>query len=271
VARQLPQPDRNRLSVLSALVLLSYTLLRIVELPALSTDFSILGLLLRFEINTRNVILTLAAALTAAGADWLIGAHPWREPGRSTREHWVMPSLAALGVGAILARLPTGPAWWVGLGFSAALIIAILATEFVVSEADDPRYDAAALGLAALAYLFLVGALFAIRATGLRATFAVPMVFLASGAVSWRLLKLELPKTHVALYAALVGFLLAQISWGLHYWPMSPVRFALIIALAGYLATGTSRAHLRRELGRATRVEFSLVGVVALAAILALT
>jgi hypothetical protein len=271
VARQLPQPDRNRLSVLSALVLLSYTLLRIVELPAPRAEFTVLGLLLRFEINTSNVILTLAAALTAAGADWLIGAHPWREKGRSTREHWVMPSLAALGVGAILARLPMGPAWWMGLGLSAALVIAILATEFVVSEADDPRYDAAALGLTALAYLFLVGALFAIRATGQRATFAVPMVFLASAAVAWRLLKLELPKTHVALYAGIVGLLLAQISWGLHYWPITPLRFALLLGLAGYLATGVTRAHLRGELGRASRVELSIVGAVALAAILALT
>jgi hypothetical protein len=45
----------------------------------------------------------------------------------------------------------------------------------------------------------------------------------------------------------------------------------MLIALAGYLVTGTARAHLRHELGRATRMEFSLVGVVALAAILALT
>ena len=259
------------MSVLSALVLLSYTLLRIVELPASRAEFSVLGLLLRFEINTRNVMLSLAAALTAAGADWLIRAHPWREPGRSTREHWVMPGLAALGVGAILARLPMGPIWWLGLGLSAALLIAILATEYIVSEADDPRYDGAALGLTTLAYLFLVGALFAIRATGQRATFAVPLVFLASGAVAWRLLKLELPRRLVAIYAALVGLVLAQISWGLHYWPITPLRFALILGLAGYLATGITRALLREELGRVAQAEFSIVGVLALVIILMLT
>jgi len=271
VLRQPPQPDRNRLSVLSALVLLSYTLLRIVELPALRAEFSVLGLLLRFEVNTRNVMLTLAAALMGAGADWLIRAHPWREPGRTTREHWVMPGLAALGVGAILARLPMGPTWWAGLGLSAVLLIAILATEFIVSEADDPRHDGAAIALATLAYLFLVGALFAIRATGQRATFAVPLVFLATAAVAWRLLKLELPDRHLALQAALVGGVLAQISWGLHYWPMTPLRYALILGLGGYLATGIARAHLREEFGRAARVEYSIVGAVALALILVLT
>jgi hypothetical protein len=64
---------------------------------------------------------------------------------------------------------------------------------------------------------------------------------------------------------------LAQISWGLHYWPIPPLRFALILGLAGYLATGTTRAILRDELGRTARAEFSIVGVIALAAILALT
>lgn len=259
------------MSVLTALVLLSYTLLRIVEIPASRAEFTLLGLLFRFEFNTRNVMLTLAAGLTAAGADWLIRAHPWREPGRSTREHWVMPGLAALGVGAILARLPMGPAWWVGLGLSAGLLIAVLATEFIVSESDDPRYDGAALGLATLAYLFLVGALFAIRATGQRATFAVPLVFLATAAVAWRLLKLDLPERRVALHAGLVGVVLAQVSWGLHYWPMTPLRFALILGLAGYLVTGIVRAQLREDFGRAARVEFSIVGAVALAVILVLT
>ncbi len=259
------------MSVLSALVLLSYTLLRIVELPALRADLTVLGLLLRFEVNTRNLMLTLTAALTAAGADWLIRAHPWRATGRSTREHWVLPGLAALGVGAILARLPMGPTWWLGLGLSAVLLIAILATEFIVSEADDPRHDTAALVLATLAHLFLVGALFAIRATGQRATFAVPLVFLSTGAVAWRHLKLELPERRVALQASLVGVVLAQISWGLHYWPLTPLRFALILGLANYLATGIAGAYMREEFGRAARVEFSLVGAVALAAILVLT
>jgi hypothetical protein len=272
VSRQLPQPDGNRLSVLSALVLLSYTLLRIVELPAVSAGFGVFGLLLRFEVNTRNVMLTLASAMTAAGADWLIRAHPWREPGQSTREHWVLPGLAALGVGAILARLPMGPAWWAGLGLSAVLLIAILATEFIVSEAEDPRHDAAALVLATLAHIFLVGALFAIRATGQRATFAVPLVFLATAAVAWRLLKLDLPeRPKVALQAALIGAVLAQISWGLHYWPITPLRFALILGLADYLATGIARSYMREEFGRVVRLEFSLVGALALAAILVLT
>ena len=39
----LPQPDRNRLSAMTALVALTYTLIRIVVLPSLQTEFEIVA------------------------------------------------------------------------------------------------------------------------------------------------------------------------------------------------------------------------------------
>jgi hypothetical protein len=271
MAQELPQPDRNRLGVVMALVLLTYALLRVVVLPSLTAEVRLLGLIVRVEFNTRFVMLTLAAALTIAGADWLIRAHPWLEPGESTREHWVIPGLAALGVGAILARIPEGPAWWLGLLLAAALLAAVLATEFIVVKDEDPRYDGASVGLTALAYLLLVGSLFAIRATGLRATFAIPLFFLASTAVSWRLLHLQQPHTPMWRYAALIGLIIAQLAWGLHYWPVSPLREALVLGLGVYLGMGLALAHERQEFDRGTTIELSSVGAIALAAILILS
>jgi hypothetical protein len=271
MAPELPRPDRDRLSVLTALVLLTYTLLRIVVLPSLQAEVSLLGIAIRVEFNTRFVLLTLAAALTAAGTDWLIRAHPWWQPDRATRVHWVIPGMAALAIGAVLARIPEGPTWWLGLGLAAALLAALLVTEFVVFDPDDPRYDGASVGLTALAYLLLVGSLFALRATGMRATLSIPLVFLACSAVAWRLLQLQQPEKPVLRYALLVGVGAAEIGWGLHYWPISPLRMALLLGLGVYVATGLSLAHLRRQVGRATWMEYSVVGSLALAAILIFT
>lgn len=44
MARELPQPDRDRLSALSALVLLTYALLRVVVLPTPAVELRLLGL-----------------------------------------------------------------------------------------------------------------------------------------------------------------------------------------------------------------------------------
>jgi len=262
--RELPQPDRDRLSVLTALVLVAYILTRVVVLPPATAEVRLLGLLVRVQVNTLSVMLALAGALAAAGADWLIRAHPWHPAGQSTRQHWIVPGLAALGAGAILARIPEGPAWWIGLGLAAVLLLTVLVTEFVLVDADDPRYDGAAIGVTALAYLLLAGSLYAIRASGLRATFAIPLIFLAATSVAWRLLLLDGPRPGTLAYAFVIGLAAAQIAWGLHYWPIAPLRWALMLGLAVYVGTGLIQAHLRGGIDRAARFEFSAVAVLAL-------
>ncbi len=262
--RELPQPDRDRLSVLTALVLVAYILTRVVVLPALAADVRILGLLIRVQINTLSVMLALAGALAAAGADWLIRAHPWHKPSQSTRQHWIVPGLAALGAGAILARIPEGPAWWIGLGLAVVLLLTVLVTEFVLVNSDDPRYDGAAIGVTALAYLLLAGCLFAIRASGLRATFAIPLIFIAATAVAWRLLLLDGPRPTTFSYALVIGLAAAQIAWGLHYWPIAPLRSALVLGLAVYIGTGLVQAHQRGGIDLPARFEFAAVTILAL-------
>ena len=251
---------------MAALVLLTYTLTRLVVLPSLSAEFSLLGLIVRFEFNTQSVMLTLAAALTTAGAAWLLRSHPQATTQRSTVEHWVIPGLAALGVGAILSRVPPGVGLGVGLALAAALLIAVLVAEFIVFDPTDPRYDAAALGLRALAYLLLIGAIFAVRATGVRAAFAVPILLIGSSAVSWRLLRLGAPQVRVLRYALLIGIVTAQLSWGLHYWPTSPLKQALILGLAAYLGEGFILAHLKEGITAARALELAILAALSLVA-----
>lgn len=259
------------MSVLTALVLLTYALLRVAVLPAVSAEFTLLGLMVRLNADTSLILLTLAGTLTAAGADWLIRSHPWWKPDKPTIAHLVVPAGAAMVIGGILIRIPSGPGWWLGLVLGAALLLSLLATEFIVSDPDDPRYEGASVGLTALAYLLLVAALFALFASGLRATFSVPLVFLACAAVAWRLLTLQQPLTPVATHAAVIGLMASQTAWALHYWPLPPLRAALLLGLGVYLATGLGLAHLRHELRLATGLEFLTLGSLGLVGILLFT
>lgn len=265
--RRLPQPDQNRLSVITALVLLAYILPRVVVLPTVGLDLNLLGLAVRLELNTLVVMLALAGGLAAAGADWLVRAHPYQPSDRSTRSHWIVPSLATLGAGAVLARIPEGLAWWLGLALSAALLLAVLVTEYVVHDDNDLRYDGAAIGLTALCYLLVAGAFFTIRAVGLRAALAIPLVFLVSAAVAWRLLLLQQPRSPAVVYSLLIGLMVAEVAWGLHYWRLTPIRNALILGLAVYILTGLARSHIRGGIDRAARLEFGAVATLGLLAI----
>lgn len=264
-----PRLDRQRLSTLAALVALAYGLIRVVVLPAARADLAVFGLLIRFDFNTPFFMLVLAAALAVAGADWLIRSHPYAAQASPTIEHWVIPGLAALGVGAILARIPNGLPFATGLVLAAGLLVAVVAAEFFVLDVSDPRHDLAAIGLRALAYLLLVGALFAILATGLRAVFAVPLVMASSMSVAWRLIRLGDPAKSAWQHGAIIGLIAAEIAWALHYWWIPPLREALVLGLIVYLATGIVLAQRQGTLDRRRAFEYGVVCVITLAVIFA--
>jgi hypothetical protein len=265
---KLPQPERDRLSALTAIVILIYALLRMVSFPVLSFETSLLGLLLQINLDTPLLFLVLSAALTAAGADWIVRGHPLASDARSTAEHWIIPGLASLGVGAILSELPTGLTLWIALPLAALLLIAVLVGEFIAFNPEDPRYDIARVGLRTLTYLLLVGALFVIHAIDLRAFFLVPLTFFASLAVSYRLQRLEaIAPRRSLLFGLMTATLGAQVSWAFHYWPLSPLKVSLILALWVYLAHGWARSLEQQQAGLSTLIELGLVAGVGLTAI----
>ncbi len=257
------------MSALLALVGLAFISTRLVELPTLQRSFTLLGLLVTLEVNTRLVMLTLAAGLAASGAESLVRAHP-RAVGRPA-EHWLLPGLAALALGTVIVRLPEGPALWLGFATAILLLLAILSAEFVVVDEEDPRFPWAAAGLKALAYLLLVEVYFTLRALDMRAIFAIPLVFGASAAIPWRMFRLSMHPAEAVRYAPLVGALLAQIAWGLHYWPLAPLKGSLLLGVAAYIAIEGMEGHAARDLPPRQIAIHILLAVAALAAILWLT
>lgn len=287
-AHQLPWPDRDQIGALTALVLLAYGLIRIVVLPTWHVEFNLLGLLIRFDFNARTVMVALSGALAAIGSEWVMQSHPLSPSGRQATNRSappvspsrssplqspgarsrVLPGLAALGAGAVLPLLPLGPVWVIGLMAAGGLVFAVLLAEYVALDRDDPRYPAAAAGLRSLGILIVVGVSYAARANSIRAIFAVPAVFAAVSLVSWRSLELEVPRSPAWLYAVACGLLAAQLAWGLHYWPVSPLQMALLVGLVSYLACGLGIANLRGNLRPAVLYEFAVLAVVTLAAVL---
>jgi len=267
-----PIPDRDRLSTLTALVFLTYALVRIVSLPAYEGEFVLFGVLVRIVVNTRLIMLSVAALLTAAGADWLVRSHPAFAAGESTLPHLIVPGLAALGTGAILTRLPQGLALWIGLPFGALILVGVLYAEFLVIDRKDPRFGVASIGLRTLAYMLLAGSIFTMGATGQRAIYGVPVSLAAIFATSWRLELLAGRAMRMAILDALVtGVIGAQILWAAHYWPISPIRVALSIGLLVYLGNGLIDTFRQAESSRGRVIEFAILGLIGYGAIFTLT
>lgn len=266
-----PQPEVDRLSTLAALLLLTFGLIRVIELPSTSFDLTALGLVVPITFNSRSIMLALAVGLSVVGADWLAQTHPRAPAGRRAIERWILPGLASIGIGTLLTRIPEGIGLWLALILAAAVLMSVFLAEFVAIDPEDHRRPLAVIGLEALSYLLLLELSFSMRLLGLRAVFAVPALLLAASATAWRLLRLHQPQRHVLAYGAVIGWGLAQLHWGLHYLPLLPLEGALLLTLFFYLSLGATGAVLGGDPLSDRLPEYALVCLAGLAAILAMT
>lgn len=221
-------PDSNRLGVLAAAVLLTYALTRLVNAPGLILSLQLPGFYFAYPITLGTAMTLMAAGLTASGMDWLLRGHASLQ-GRRTIEHWLLPTLTAFIIGVVLDILPSGILWWVGFTFGAGLLVAVFLAEYVAVDPGAPSYALASAGLTALSYALFLLFLIALRIAGARLFLIVPAVFLAAGLVSLRTLHLRLSARWEFPWAIGIGLVGAQLAAGLHYWPVSPLQFGLIL------------------------------------------
>lgn len=259
------------MSTLAALILLIFGLARIIELPSLQFEIGLFNILIPLTINTRSVMLLLAALLSVLGADWLVQSHPQAPSGRRAIEGWILPGLTALGIGSLLTRLSQGQAVWLGLLLTTLLLLAVFLAEYVSVDPNDPRRALASAGLELLAYVLIFGTAFSFRVIDLRLVFLIPAALLASGAVAWRLFRLHSPDQRSLAHAAVAGWGFSQLAIGLHYWPMMPVRGSLFLLLFFYLEVNLLGSLLEGARSRRRMLELATVATIGSFAILLLT
>lgn len=229
-------PDLDRISTLAATILLAYALSRFINLPARQFDVQLPGIYLVVRFEAQTVVALLVAALTAAGADWLVRDHPaWKKYGGL--EHWLLPALTAWAIGLPLSQAPVGAAWWIGFALGGALLILVLVAEYIVVDPEDVRQPPAAAGLTVVSFaLFLVLAT-SLRFSGLRLFLLLPALALTGMLVSLRALHLRLRGQWAFLPALVVTFITLQLAAALHYWPLPPVSYGLALLGPAYALT----------------------------------
>ncbi len=229
-------PDINRMSVLAATILLAYGLGRFVELPGRTLELQLLGVYIPLQISARTIVSFLVAGLTAAGANWLISDHPQIRK-KSSIEHWILPALTAWVIGLPLYQLPLGILWWGGFLVGGILLTLTLLAEYIAVDPDDVRQPIAAAGLTALSYALFLMLAIALRYSGTRLILILPTLFIASWLVSLRTLHLRLGGKWAIAQSGIIALICAQISASLHYMPLSPISFGLVLLAPTYALT----------------------------------
>jgi hypothetical protein len=229
-------PDSNRIGILTATVLLAFVLTRLVQAPAFSVELQLPGFLLTLPLNISTAMGLLTAGLTATGMDWLLRGHPSLR-GRNTFEWWLLPTLTAFVISVPLSLLPGGMAWWIGFAVIGAFLFFVFIAEYIVVDPGAPFYATSMAGLTAISYtLFFILAV-ALRYSDLRLFLILPGLFIAATLASLRIMHLRLSGRWEFAWALGIAFVCAQLISGLHYWPLTPIQFGLMLTGPLYAMT----------------------------------
>jgi hypothetical protein len=230
-------PEPSRVSVLMAAVLLAFGVTRVLNGPSYPLDLRLGGLDLSFTVNLNSLIILLAAGLTATGMDWLLRTHPSLEKGE-TREHWLLPTVTVLVIGITLSTLPPTAVWWLGFALGAVILLVVFLAEYVVVDPSDLRYPIAASLLSVLAFVIFLILAVALKAASARLIVLAPALFLGAGLAALRSLHLRLNEQWEPAWAIGIGIVIAQLGSALHYLPLTPVRYGLLLLGPAYALTG---------------------------------
>lgn len=265
-------PDRDRLSVITAVIVLAYALARFLELPSREISARLFGSSIGIELNGRLILLIMVAALISTGSETLIRSHPRAKAGYGRNAlHWILPGWTALGLGFLLELAPTGPVWWLGLALSAFFLVIVLVTEYTAVDPDDPAYPTASVGLTALTYIVALALFGWARFTGTRAALSSTFTAALAGLLSLRLLMLNGGGfARSLMYSGMVGLVVGEAMWAMNYWRVVPIGAGLLLLVIFYVSHGLLQQHLTGHLTRRTAIEFAAVGVVGAVIALAL-
>ena len=262
--------DRNRLSVLVAVLLLGSALFRLIELPNQAVNLVLLGSPLQIQVTGAWLLITIVVGLVCTGTNLIVQDHPHlrQHLGRPIYVSWILPGLMAGYSAYLLARTAPLLLWMVGLAAIGVGISLVVSAEYTAVCPDARAYPAARLGLNVLAYLLAFTYFLTIYYTRSRSLITASLTLLAAGLLALDLLSVaEVPLRRSLSFAAIVAIIVGQSTWALNYWQISAWEGGLLLLLIFYVAVNTAHQHLLGHLRASILLELLFVAVVVLLAV----
>lgn len=224
----------DRLSILSAIILLTYALVPLVDIPAINLNWRFLGIFLDINIDFSTYISILVPALAAVGTYWLIETHPDRKKEQYPFLHTILPAITAWTIGLPFTESPLTAERWIIFVMGGALLLTVFFAEFVVVDPTSDRHPIASGILKALSLTLYLLLAIATRSASLRLFLLLPALVIPAFLVLLRTFYLQSGGKWLTGWAAGISIILGQIVVALHYLPFSPLPFGLLLTAALY-------------------------------------
>ncbi len=260
--------NRGRLSVLVALVILSFGLLPLIEAPSTgSVGTSFLGTPLRLDFTAVTLVLLLVTVLTCAGVDQLVREHPRVRRGevRRTFSFLILPAATVLVAAQLLVNITDTSLWILGLSVTAVVLWLTILAEYATIDPEGPLASRARLFLTGMTYLLAVLFFALIWNTRARSSISATLTFLVLLALAFDLLYATGARlSRVLMFAVVIALVLAEGNWAINYWRSNVFIAAVAQLLAFYALIGLAAQHLIDRITRRVLIEFGVVMLIVL-------
>jgi hypothetical protein len=261
-------PIYERISATVSLTMLGLITYFLIELPTRALELTLWGTPLTLVVSRRWLMALLLGGLAATGTRAVVYAHP-ALPRRSSEyalAFWVLPGLLVILATLWLSRLvPSLTGWLAGIGITSIALWFVVLAEYHTIDARDPRYELAHLWLNLVTYAIAFGFGVVIYQGRERSILSATEVMLVSGLLAVSLLRAgPAQASRTWLFAGITALLMAQSTWALNFWRITPLTAGLWLLLIFYLITGLAQQHLLGSLTRRALLEFAAVSLVGL-------
>ena len=259
--------DRNRLSVLVAVLLLGNVLFRFIELPEHVWRLRPLGSPLEIQVTGTWLLVALMVGLVCTGTNLIIHGHPYlvAHPERPIYISWIVPGIMAGLSAYLLAFVSSWHVWIGGLILVAVAISLTIYAEYAAVWPGTPGYPVARLTLNVLAYLLAFLLFVIIYQTRTRSLVTGTLITSVGALFALSLLSgADAPLRRVVLFAGLAGLIVGESTWALNYWQISAWAGGLFLLLVFYIVVNVAHQHLLDRLSVATMIEFAAVAAIVL-------
>lgn len=259
--------DLNRFSVVVATILLAYAIAQFINIPSQNAPLVIGGVIIPLSFNYSTLITIAVAGMTASGTDWILRDHPALGD-KSTIPHLLLPALSAWVLNITLNNMTDSPFRWGMLVIGGFFLFFVIWSEYNALFPEDFRQPISTALLTALSYAMLLALSVSLESSNQRLIIALPVVAIGSGTMSMRVLQMRLSEQWPVLPALGSMLVTSQMAAVLHYLPINPLSYGLIVlgtlyAAVNFVVNIANKTSFRRS-GFEALISLAMIWLIAL-------
>lgn len=221
---------------LTVVVMLIFVMSTFTSGKSFAIPLNLLHFSLTINFRLIDLITPVTAVVSALGVYSMVSRRS-DDPFYEKFVHMIIPFATTLALGIILRNVTIGVGWIAVLYLGGILLVLVFSAECILWDRADIKIPFSVLLISASAYAVFLIAIIGIRINISRLVLELPPVFFLAFILALRILMLEPAVKQEGVKALTIALLTTEFDAAMHYIPLNPLSFGVIILTFFYLLT----------------------------------